>query len=743
MNRDSLSSDPEDYCIIDTETRSTVDVTEGGVHTHIAAGRVIIVTYAIGLAPVQEWVVRDFTPKERLNWQNCPDDLYAFYKRARAGEAWFGAWNSGFDRIALSRGIDIDPETLAQLGHEVIRVPMMVDVMAQGGKSHLPPDLMGASQMNGSPIKKQANGKALIRLFCDAAKSATPLTHPAEWAEFRSYARDDVAATRDIFQTTLPLDKEEWSEFWANEYINDRGLPIDVPFVANAAKLAELNADTAAAAVADISRGELYSVNQHAKMLEWVDARLCHLPDVERILTREVTIEQDAEGDDVTTVAKSLSKERVEELVLMLEKMDETIGLTDDEFEALRMLEVRQYGSSATPQKFIKMLPMVHEGRVKGQYVFNGANATGRFSSRGLQMHNLTRAILQLPGGNPKGEDRRVEVEALETISDMTDVNATYAALRETYGPVGRTLSRLIRPSILAPEGYTIFAPDWSAIEARALPWLADTPTAHAVLDVFRETDLDPSLPDIYMRQAGSILHIPALDVSKAQRQSHGKVPVLSLGFGGGEGALFNMARNYGVVFEDEEAGEIVTGWRDANPWARMFWDDVWAAALAALDRPGEVFAAGRVSYVYEQIYRGGTLFAILPCGRSLLYPKIRWVRRDVKNKKTGAVETKTQLTYMRGRGRAALWYGTLAENATQGICGSLLRWVLREFEERHPGYLIGHTHDEVIGMSHVNEVDRVAGLLGDLMSTGPTWAEGLPLAAEVDINDWYTKTEG
>jgi DNA polymerase len=733
--RTLLSEDINDFCFIDTETRSNIDVTVAGVERHMDEGFVSILTYAIGDAPVQDWCVPSWAEKDRLDWENAPDDLYCFLRRALdKGDRWFVAWNSGFDRKSISRGIVCTNPAAPELAQGTIRARMMVDAMAQAVKSHLPPDLMGASQMNGSEVKKQSGGKALIKMFADGSRPETPASNPVEWGQFRSYARDDVAAMRDIWQTTLPLDVIEWEEFWVNELINDRGLPMDEPFVAAAADLAARNSMLANEAVVALSGGALRTVNQHAAILDWIEDKIGHLSSVERILTREVVMEPGDDGEDLAVVKKSLSKDRVEELILLLEKLDETEGLTDDEFTALQMLEVRQYGASATPGKFGKALGMLHGGRVKGQYVFNGAPATGRYSSRGLQVHNLTRATVG---------DRADEIEALEMITfGGDDVVASYDALKARFGPVGRTLSRLIRPAILAPEGCTMFSSDWSAIEARALPWLSDSDDGDAVLDVFLATDKDPSLPDIYKVQAGGILHIDPLAVSKAQRQSHGKVPVLSLGFGGGKGALFAMARNYGVSFGDEEAGQIVKDWREVNPWARAFWDDVWAAALGAMEHPGEEFIAGRLTYVYIPEYRKGSLFCFMPCGRALIYPSIRWERRDVKNKFTGEIETKNQLTYRRGRGRAVLWYGTLAENATQGICGSLLRWALVEFEHRAPGLLIGHTHDEIIGMCPVSEADGAAALLSELMGTGPAWAAGLPLASEAEINDWYTKTE-
>jgi DNA polymerase len=748
MQRDTelLSTDWDDFCFIDTETLSKLNVKDVGVYPHIREGRVVIVSYAIGEGPVKLWHVDSFDEAGRLKWADAPKDLQQFLMRARFAlhgikgrdikPCWFVAWNAAFDRISLSRGIDMPPDAV---GGDIIEIPMMIDAMAQAVKSHLPPDLTGASQYAGLGVLKQP-GKHLIKKFADANSWCTPQTNPEEWKEYLSYAHDDITSMRAIFMSTVQLDREEWREYWANEAINDRGIPLDVGFVTKAAELAELNAELANADVARISKGKLRTVNQHKAILDWVLDKIGHLPETERILTQEIEITEDDDGNDIANAKMSLERARVVDLIAMLERLNEDEGLTDDEFDALEMLRVREFGASATPKKFIKALGMLDGGRVKGQYVFNGANATGRFSSRGLQVHNLTRSVVEtVEKTNLSPAD--LEIEAIETIAFSEDARETYAALKKRFGPVGRTLSRLIRPAITAPEGFTFGWADWSAVEARGLPWLADSDLADEVLDVFIETDNDPSLPDIYKRQAGSILHKPPLEVTKAERQSHGKVPVLSLGFGGGTGALHAMARNYGVAFTEDEAKAVVKGWREANPWAKHYWDDSWEAVLRALDNPETECKAGRVTYVFVPDYRKGTLFGILPDGRALLYPSIRFERRDVKNKFTGEIETKVQLTYRRGRARAVIWYGTLVENATQGICGSLLRWVIREYEETWPGLLTFHTHDEIGLMARVDEVAVAAERLSKLMSTGPSWVAGFPLAAVADVHDWYTKT--
>jgi DNA polymerase len=729
-----LSIDPNDYCFIDTETRSSVDVTVAGPYAHTAAPDfcVLIVTYAIGLGPEQRWTIRpDVTvigPDSRLDWRNAPADLAAFVAKARAGKGWFVAWNAAFDRLALNRGVSGGPA-----GECFLPVEAFLDAMVQAVRSHYPPDLAGASRLAACPIPKRASGKKLIGLF-SRADGGTPAEHPAEWAEFVAYAADDIAAMRSIWLGTLPLPACEWQEYWISERINDRGLPIDRAFCRSASLLAELNAARANADVARITGGAITSVHQHAAILRWVMARLEHLPRVEAILTREITLEPDETGMDVAVVELGLDKGRVESLITYLLQLDAEQGLTDDEADALELLEVRQYGASATPRKFTKLLPMLEaDDRLRGQYVFNGAATTGRYSSRGLQVHNLVRATV----GDADAELRAIELVGSATPENVTEV---YERLKAAFGPVGRTLSRLIRPAILAPEGQTLVWADWSAIEAIGLPWLANSTGARKVLDVIRASQQDKSKPDIYQTQAGLILRKSPLEVTKIERQSHGKVPVLSLGYGGGVGALMAMAENYGVSFDEALAKTVVRDYRAANPWMTAFWDQLWEAAQAARAAPGTEFTAGRVSYVFDDTYMNGTLICVLPCGRALLYPKVKWERSNQKNRKTGEVREVVRLTYARGYGRAPLWAGLLAENVTQATCASLLRWVLREYETRWPGYVTFHTHDEVGLVVPAHKADEFGHNLMQVMQTPPTWAEGMPLAVSITRNDWYTK---
>lgn len=345
----------------------------------------------------------------------------------------------------------------------------------------------------------------------------------------------------------------------------------------------------------------------------------------------------------------------------------------------------------------------------------------------------------------------------------MTKLDIAFLERFARHGPVGKTLGMLVRTAFVAPPGKTFVWGDWSAIEARVLPWLAASPGAERVLDIFRTNDKDSSLPDIYEITAGKLLGKPSSEVTKKERQSHGKVPTLSLGFGGGLGALQAMAVNYRVYFDAESGKALVEGWRADNAWAPEFWgkfrthqedgsviesSGLWGAVHMALRNPGTPYTAGRVAYVYDPAYLSGTLFCALPDSRLLTYPDIKVRTKVVKDKITGEETEKTALWYRKGYGWSALWHGKCAENVTQAVAGSILRETLDDLELAPEVKLglwetIGHTHDEALIMAD-DAPDTVAAARAHLeseMLRPREWRLDLPLAVEVTDNWYYTKS--
>lgn len=632
-----LTTDPNDLIFIDVETRSTEDVTVHGAYRHNANGRVTIVAYAIGNEPVKDWVLEDWTPGKKLSWAKAPTDLLDAVQRAKAGEAWFVAWHAGFEFNAFTRGMK----------HLGFRAEWMIDAMVQAMRSHLPADLAGAARAIGL-TQKQASGKALIKLLAVEGNGVTPQTHPEEWAQFRSYARDDVASMRDVFFATMPLSRRMWEEYWASERINHRGVPVDLGFVRGAAALAERLAATANADIARLTDGKIQTVRQNAALMDWIRYTLRHLPEVDRLLTLEMNLVEDEDGERVTVPKYSLGREKVEALIAYLESLDEREGLTDDEWTVLQVLEVRLFGASATPAKFQKILNTVDaDGRLKGQYVYGGAAGTIRFSSKGVQIQNLSRDTV----GSLDDEADAIELIAAKGAD-------AYDEIKERWGYVGKVLSRLIRPAFLAPEGKTFTFTDLSSIEAVVCPWLTADEDAEPLLDAIRAYHKDPSLPDMYKVQAAKMLGKSPEEITKAERQSHGKTVQLALQFLGGKGSLFNMGRIYRVHFEDDEAQSIVERWRAENKWATRFGEKVWDGVLWCMENPGLPREAGRITLLYDANYLRGTLFAILPNGDPLTYPGIAWRDVSVKDKETGEEKSEKRLTVRKGRGVSPIWKG-------------------------------------------------------------------------------------
>lgn len=709
---------------LDVETRSTVPVTVNGARQHCAAGRVVILAYAIGGAPVRDWVLEDWRPGRKLDWHSAPADLAAAVAEVRAGRMKLVAWNAGFEFRALS---------LAMTGWEDLRETDLLDAMVQAVRSHLPPDLKSAAKRLGK-TQKADSGKALIKLFSDEAGAATPQTHPAEWAEFRAYARDDVAAMRDVFLSTLPLDARDWAEYHAVARINERGVPVDTDFVRAAAALADEIARRANVETKRLTGGALASVNQSVAMLAYVREALAAYPEVERILKREIELVEDEDGETRAVPKYSLDRPRVEELLAWLRRINEEVGLTDREAALVELLNVRLYGASATPKKFKRIVDLLDEdGRVRDGYMFNGAPATGRMSGRGVQWQNLTRDVI----GTAEDEE-----DAIRIIMDHSPAEA-YDILQRRFGPVGRTLSRLIRPAVTAPPGKQLVWADWSAIEARILPWIADSPGGNEVVEAFVRNDADPKAPDIYMITAGRILGKPAEQVTKKERQSHGKIPTLALGFGGGTGALFAMARAYGTSFTEEEAWEIVERWRRENDWAVRLWQELQEAVAWCMRMPGRARKVGRVLYSFDSRYLGGTLFCILPDGRVLCYPSLRFEEVEQKDRKTGEIYTRRALTTLHGRERRALTHLTLCNNIVQGTAASLLRAALVRLDGHPLLETVLTTHDEIVCLCDERHADEAAEALLSEMLKAPEWAEGLPLKAEASSGRRYSKTAG
>jgi len=390
-----LTDDLADICFIDTETRakqgtagtSDENVTTAGAYHYAKHSFITIITYAIGHEKVKRLAIQSFKTMDGkdnlIRWRDLPQDLKQHFIRAENHTAWFAAWNAQFDRVVMNEIV----------GCPGFRPRMFIDVMAQAVASNLPAKLEGASRAIGRGGKQQ-DGKGLIGLFAKD-NDVSPQTHPVEYERFGTYAEQDTDEMREVYKATRPLPLKEWQEYWVSEAINERGMMVDVEFCRRAAAVAKLNEAKINRDLRELTDGSISTVGQHAKIGEWLFDRL---PSNE---ARDILVKQ-WEDDDLITdgdsemvaVKLSVASDRLEALDAWFVHRDESTGLTDDEFELWQIMEARMFGSSATPKKFAKIVDQHVGERLMGQYSFNGAAQTGRFSSRGVQVHNLMRASL-------------------------------------------------------------------------------------------------------------------------------------------------------------------------------------------------------------------------------------------------------------------------------------------------------------------------------------------------------------
>jgi DNA polymerase len=417
---DLLSTDINDFCFIDTETKAlphtagTVDedVTLCGSYRYAEGARCIMVQYAVGNQYPSVIAVPTFDGGRTIQLSDLPQELIDFHDSAQRGERWFAGWHMAFDRLLLStiEGFTVRPD-------------MAIDVACQAAASNLPPELNFASVVLGRH-GKQDDGKELIKLFTTADWTAsTPQTHPEEWRRFMSYGGRDIDETRGVYKMTRPLSRREWEEYWANERINDRGMLIDVDFAKRCAAIAEANKFRLNRQLSHLTRHEpdpkvrITAATQRERIANWL-WKYTHNTDARNALVKTWAEEDNVAGEiaeEMKPAKLSVAEDRLNTYIAVLETLDEEKGLTDEEADLLDIAEARRTGASATPAKFQKALDYAtSDDRLKGQFRFNGAQQTGRFSSTGVQVHNLVRASLT----DTEHPDR--ELDLIEFINELT-----------------------------------------------------------------------------------------------------------------------------------------------------------------------------------------------------------------------------------------------------------------------------------------------------------------------------------
>jgi DNA polymerase len=506
-----------------------------------------------------------------------------------------------------------------------------------------------------------------------------PFKHtPQDMQDLFEYCRQDVRAMRAISKSMRELSPTELADYHVNERINDRGVQVDVELCQAAMKYSETERVEIERRVVELTEGMVTSVRS-PKMRAWVLDRL---------------------GPEARKLARSKERDSIDKTVranlLAMENPDEVPSVVAEVIQCADDL----WASSTAKFGRLASLADEEDQRVRGAFVFAGGSATGRASSYGAQVHNFPRRSAKEP-------DR------------VRHALVRGHAVVPTYGSrVTDVLKSMLRPSMIPSAGKQFVVADWSAIEGRVNPWLAASSAGEAKLDIFRQR-LDP-----YKVNAASTYGVQYMDVTDEQRQV-GKVQELALGFGGAVGAFSAMGRAYGVRFEEAQARRIVDAWRRANPWAVAFWQDLERAYMSAMRHKGHEFSAGRVTYTYD----GQHLWYMLPSGRVLCYPYAKFEGEHLTYAKAAWKPAADAAEWPRAR----LWSGLACENVTQATAHDILRAALRQLDD-----VVLHVHDEIV--LETSEPDRAKVELERMMTTPPTWAEGLPLAVEAKVMQRYGK---
>ena len=539
--------------------------------------------------------------------------------------------------------------------------------------------------------KKALTGKALIRYFCTPQRETKnfkrkyhdPEDDLEKWELFKEYNRQDVVAEYAILQRLkqFPLPESEW-ELWRMDIrMNAFGVRIDEKLIQGALEINDRSTQELTQEAVRITG--LDNPNSTAQLLPWLNEKGCRIDNLQK-LTVEEALQQD--------------------------------GLDPN---ARKALELRQLLGKTSIKKYVAMETAKGWGdRIRGISQFYGANRTGRYAGRLVQMQNLPRNYLPTLGS------------ARQMVRD-----GNYDGVKMIYGNVPDTLSQLIRTAFIPSEGRHFVVADFSAIEARMIAWLAGE---QWVMDVFARGD------DIYCETASAMFGVPVgKHGPNAELRQKGKIATLALGYQGGPSAMIAMgALRMGIP--EEDLPDIVTKWRDTHPNTVRMWSDVEKAAVECV-MSGKATRAkhkgfpdtpiGRVIFQLEKdpIYGQEFLTALLPSGRKLFYP-----RPYLEENRFGkmAVHYKGVAQATGKWGTESTYGGKLVENITQAIARDCLCEVIRRIYAK--GWdLVFHVHDEVIidAPLDVHTDDLCA-----LMDAPIDWAPGLLLKGAGFEADYYMK---
>lgn len=659
---------------IDIETRSSVDIAKAGAYKYAQSPdfQILLFAYQFGEDPVK---IIDFTEGKTL-----PEELVSALKDPKVIKH---AYNAAFEWYCLNRA-----------GFET-PIDQWRCTMAHGLYCGYTAGLDATGKAMGLPQDKQklATGKALIRYFCVPCKPTKsngnrtwnqPWHDPEKWDLFKEYCRQDVVTEHAILTRLkqFPMPEKEQKQWQMDIQMNAYGVRVDTELIEGALYIDGIS--TQELTDEAIRLTGLSNPNSAAQLVPWLNAH---------------SRKQETDPDVFQDIQKATVTEALEKPGDLPE-------------EVLQMLKIRQQLGKTSIKKYVAMDTAKGEGdRVRGLTQYYGANRTGRWAGRLVQMQNLPRNY----------------IKTLDYARKVVKAK-NYSGLKLLYGNVPDTLSQLIRTAFIPSEGHKFVVADFSAIEARVIAWLAGEQWVNEVFATHGK---------IYEATASQMFGVPVDRIAKgnpeyALRQK-GKVATLALGYQGGTAALIAMgALQMGLT--EEELPDIVQRWRQANPRIKDLWYAVENAALAVMQTAQPQAIYGLVFALEGDLLYGQSFLTVkLPSGRKLYYPK-----PFLKENQFGklALHYYTVGQQSRKWEVASTYGGKMTENIVQAVARDCLAVTLERIAAKHL-QVVFHVHDEVIIDAPMETtVEEICGLMAEPIP----WAPGLILKGAGFESNYYMK---
>lgn len=657
----------ENHLSIDIETKSSVDIGKAGAYKYAQSPdfRILLFAYSLDDSPVR---VIDLAGGEKI-----PEIIRLALMDPAVTKH---AYNAAFEWYCLNRAGFQTP------------LEQWKCTMAHGLYCGYTAGLDATGKAIGLPQEKQklATGKALIKYFCTPCKPTKanggrtwnlPEHAPEKWELFKEYCGQDVVTEKAILRRLemFPMPEEEERLWQMDVRMNAYGVRVDTGLIGGALSIHERSTEELSRKAASITG--LSNPNSTAQLLGWLRGQGTELPD--------------------------LRKETVAETLDNPENLPE---------EVKTVLEIRQQLGKTSIKKYEAMkTACCTDERVRGLTQYYGANRTGRWAGRMVQMQNLPRNYLK----------------TLDYARKLVKAG-NYEGVKALYGNVPDTLSQLIRTAFIPSEGHKFVVADFSAIEARVIAWLAGEQWVNEVFATHGK---------IYEATASQMFGVPVEKIVKGNPEyslrQKGKVATLALGYQGGVNSLISMGA-LGMGLTEEELPEIVDRWRQANPRIVDLWHQVGNAALAVMESAQPQAVHGLVFALEGDLLYGQSFLTVrLPSGRKLFYPK-----PFLKENQFGrpAVHYYTVGQQTRKWEVASTYGGKMVENIVQAIARDCLAETLKRIDARGL-QVVFHVHDEVIIDAPMETtVEEICGLMAEPIP----WAPGLILRGAGFESSYYMK---